>query len=92
MPGFSKHERGDTQQVRHIRHLSPFAKADVNLTCVVYGLGEARGQLDRIFHDLLYPPPQRCEVPNAGIGSVLPFSIKSAVSSKEFGPLWSASF
>ena len=42
MPGFCKHERRDTQQVRHIRHLSPFAKADVNLTCVIYGLGETR--------------------------------------------------
>ena len=53
MPGFSKHERGDTQQVRHVRHLSPLAKADVNLTCVIHGQGEARCQLDGIFHDLL---------------------------------------
>jgi len=66
MPGFTKHERCDTKQVRHIRHLSPLAKADVNLTCIIHGLGEARCQLDGIFHGLLYPAPQRCEAPEAG--------------------------
>jgi hypothetical protein len=54
-----------------IRHLCPFAKADVNLACVIYGLDEARCQLDGIFHDLLYPAPQRCEAPEAVEPSVL---------------------
>ena len=60
MASLSEHERGDSQQVRHVRHLRALAKADVNLTCVVYGLGEARCQLDGIFHKLLYP--DRCNV------------------------------
>ena len=41
--------------MRHIWHLRPFAKLDVHVASVIHCLGEARCQLDGIFHDLLYP-------------------------------------
>src|SRR5262252_3571398 len=41
----SKNERCDAQQVRHVRHFSPLAKADMYLTGVIDGLDESVRQL-----------------------------------------------
>ena len=40
--GFSRYQRSDTQQMSHVGHLRPFARAGVYLACVIDSFRETR--------------------------------------------------